>query len=143
MGLYNILDADLSAYTVLVADDIALHLTMVKTMLSRYNFKVVTASDGQEAIDKIAQYKPALLLVDLMMPVLNGYEVIRKVRRNPEYSSMRIVVLSALNANESIAEALTLGADEFITKPVIQQRLYDSVSKQFELILAMGADAKE
>lgn len=143
MGSYNILDADLSSYTVLVADDIALNLLMVKKMLSRYNFKVVTASDGQEAMDMIAEYKPALLLVDLMMPVLNGFEVISKVRSNPDYTSMRIVVLSALNASESVIEALTLGADEFITKPITLQRLYDSVSKQFELILAMGADAND
>lgn len=143
MGSYNILDADLSSYTVLVADDIALNLLMVKKMLSRYNFKVVTASDGQEAMDMIAEHKPALLLVDLMMPVLNGFEVISKVRSNPDYTSMRIVVLSALNASESVIEALTLGADEFITKPITLQRLYDSVSKQFELILAMGADAND
>lgn len=141
MGVYNILDADLSSYTVLVADDIELNLLMVKKMLAKYNFRVLTASDGQEAMDMIAEHKPALLLVDLMMPVLNGFEVISRVRSNPEYSSMRIVVLSALNASESIIEALTLGADEFIAKPITLKRLYDSVSKQFEMILAMGADA--
>jgi DNA-binding response OmpR family regulator len=78
-----------------------------------------------------------------MMPVMNGFEVIGKVRSDDEYSQMRIVVLSALNASESVVEALTMGADEFITKPITMQKLYDSVSKQFELILAMGADAKE
>lgn len=142
MGSYNILDADLSAYTVLVADDIALNLLMIKKMLAKYNFKVVTAADGQEALDMIDEYKPALLLVDLMMPVLNGYEVIEKVRSNPDYASMRIVVLSALNTNDSIVKALNMGADEFITKPILMERLYNSVSKQFELILAMKADAE-
>lgn len=143
MGIYNILDEDLSEYTVLVADDIELNLVMVRKMLSRYNFNVVTAQDGREVLDKIAKYKPALLLLDLMMPVMNGFEVIGKVRSDDDYSQMRIVVLSALNASESVVEALTMGADEFITKPITMQKLYDSVSKQFELILAMGADAKE
>ena len=142
MGSYNILDADLSAYTVLVADDIALNLLMIKKMLAKYNFKVVTAADGQEALGMIDEYKPALLLVDLMMPVLNGYEVIEKVRSNPDYASMRIVVLSALNTNDSIVKAFNMGADEFITKPILMERLYNSVSKQFELILAMKADAE-
>lgn len=142
MDSYNILDADLSAYTVLVADDIALSLNMVKKMLARYNFRVVTASDGQETLDAIEKYKPAMLLVDLMMPVLNGYEVIERVRSNPDYASMRIIVVSALNSNDSLVRALNMGADEFITKPIIMERLYDSVSKQFELILAMRADAE-
>ena len=60
MGSYNILDADLSAYTVLVADDMALNVLMVKKMLAKYNFKVVGAQNGQEALDMIAAYKPSL-----------------------------------------------------------------------------------
>lgn len=138
MGVYNILDADLSAYTVLLADDIELNLVMLKKMLSRYNFNVVTALNGQEALEKIAESKPALLLLDLMMPVLNGYEVISKVRENPEYSSMRIVVISALNTNESVERSLSLGANDFIAKPILMERLYDAVSRQFEAVLAIG-----
>lgn len=141
MGVYNILDADLSAYTVLLADDIELNLVMLKKMLSRYNFNVVTALNGQEALEKIAESKPALLLLDLMMPVLNGYEVISKVRENPEYSSMRIVVISALNTNESVERSLSLGANDFIAKPILMERLYDAVSRQFEAVLAIGGGA--
>ena len=138
MGAYNILDADLSAYTVLLADDIELNLVMLRKMLSRYNFNVVTASNGQEVLEKIVESKPSLLLMDLMMPVLNGYEVIGKVRENPEYSSMRIVVMSALNTNDSVDRSLSLGANDFIAKPILMGRLYDAVSRQFEAVLAMG-----
>ena len=136
--MYNILDADLSAYTVLLADDIELNLIMLKKMLSRYNFNVVTALNGQEALEKIAENKPVLLLLDLMMPVLNGFEVISKVRENPECSSMRIVVVSALNTNDSVERALDLGANDFIAKPILMERLYDAVSRQFEAVLAAG-----
>ena len=132
MGVYNILDADLSAYTVLLADDIELNLVMLKKMLSRYNFNVVTALNGQEALEKIAESRPVLLLLDLMMPVLNGFEVISKVRENPEYSSMRIVVVSALNTNDSIERALSLGANDFVAKPILMERLYDAVSRQLK-----------
>ena len=138
MGVYNILDADLSAYTVLLADDIELNLVMLKKMLSRYNFNVVTALNGQEALEKIAESRPVLLLLDLMMPVLNGFEVISKVRENPEYSSMRIVVVSALNTNDSIERALSLGANDFVAKPILMEHLYDAVSRQFEAVLATG-----
>ena len=141
MGVYNILDADLSAYTVLLADDIELNLVMLKKMLSRYNFNVVTALNGQEALEKIAESRPVLLLLDLMMPVLNGFEVISKVRENPEYSSMRIVVVSALNTNDSIERALSLGANDFVAKPILMERLYDAVSRQFEAVLATGDGA--
>ncbi len=138
MGVYNILDADLSAYTVLLVDDIELNLVMLKKMLSRYNFNVVTALNGQEALEKIAESRPVLLLLDLMMPVLNGFEVISKVRENPEYSSMRIVVVSALNTNDSIERALSLGANDFVAKPILMERLYDAVSRQFKAVLATG-----
>ena len=141
MGVYNILDADLSAYTVLLADDIELNLVMLKKMLSRYNFNVVTALNGQETLEKIAESRPVLLLLDLMMPVLNGFEVISKVRENPEYSSMRIVVVSALNTNDSIERALSLGANDFVAKPILMERLYDAVSRQFEAVLATGDGA--
>lgn len=139
---YNILDADLSAYTVLVADDISLNLTMVSKMLDLYNFRIITASNGQEALYRMEEFKPALILVDLMMPVMDGFEVISSVRSNPDYASVRIVVMSALNSKASIVKALNLGADEFLTKPLTMDSFYDCISKQFELILAQEADSK-
>ena len=137
MGMYNILDADLSAYTVLLADDIELNLVMLKNMLSKYNFNIVTASNGQDALDKIDYYKPALIILDILMPVLNGFEVIGRVRENPKCSSMRVVVMSALNTNEFIDRAVSLGANYFISKPIVMKNLYDVVSRQFEAVLAV------
>lgn len=137
MGMYNILDADLSAYTVLLADDIELNLVMLKNMLSKYNFNIVTASNGQDALDKIDYYKPALIILDILMPVLNGFEVIGRVRENPKCSSVRVVVMSALNTNEFIDRAVSLGANDFISKPIVMKNLYDVVSRQFEAVLAV------
>ena len=137
MGMYNILDADLSAYTVLLADDIELNLVMLKNMLSKYNFNIVTASNGQDALDKIDYYRPALIILDILMPVLNGFEVISRVRENPKCSSMRVVVMSALNTNEFIDRAVSLGANDFISKPIVMKNLYDVVSRQFEAVLAV------
>lgn len=137
MGMYNILDADLSAYTVLLADDIELNLVMLKNMLSKYNFNIVTASNGQDALDKMDYYKPALIILDILMPVLNGFEVIGRVRENPKCSSMRVVVMSALNTNEFIDRAVSLGANDFISKPIVMKNLYDVVSRQFEAVLAV------
>ncbi len=135
-------DVDLSGYKVLVVDDISLNLILVKKMLSRYNFTTITATNGQEALDMIESEKPALVLLDLMMPIMDGYEVINRLRHDSAYSSLRIVVLSALNTNDDVVKALNLGADEFLTKPITLEKLYTCVTKQFEMILAMEADAK-
>lgn len=142
MGNQNLFDTDLSAYTVMVVDDIALNLMLVQKMLVRYNFKVVTASNGVEAMDLVKTEKPNLMLLDLMMPLMDGYEVIRRIRSNPETSSIRIVVLSALNTNGNVVKALNMGADEFITKPITMDKLHASVNAQLELIRAIEADAK-
>jgi len=135
-------DVDLSSYKVLIVDDISLNLILVKKMLSRFSFSTITATNGQEALEMIESEKPVLVLLDLMMPIMDGYEVINRIRHNSAYSNLRIVVLSALNTNDDVVRALNLGADEFLTKPITLEKLYACVNKQFEMILAMEADAK-
>lgn len=73
-------DRDYSAYNVLAVDDIPLNILLVQKMLKRFNFKLRTASGGQQALDMIGQEKPDLILLDLMMPVIDGFEVIRRLR---------------------------------------------------------------
>ena len=70
-------DHDYSKYNVLAVDDIPLNLLLVQKMLSRFNFKLRTASSGQQALDAVAELKPDLILLDLMMPGIDGFEVIR------------------------------------------------------------------
>lgn len=142
MDAQQMMDRDLSAYKVLVVDDINLNLLLVRKMLGKYNFVTITAMNGQEALEKIESEKPVLVLLDLMMPVLDGYDVIRRVRADSAYKNLRIVVLSALNTNENVVKALNLGADEFLTKPITMEKLYESVNTQFEMILAMEADSR-
>lgn len=71
---------DYSKYNVLAVDDIPLNLVLVQKMLSRFNFRMRTASGGQEALDAVATEKPDLILLDLMMPGIDGFEVIRRLR---------------------------------------------------------------
>ena len=112
-------DLDLSKYTVLAVDDIPLNILLIQKMLSKFNFKLETASNGQQALDKIAAHKPDLILLDLMMPGIDGFEVIRRLRENPETADIQIVILSALNSNEDIVKGFNMGANDFITKPII------------------------
>ena len=126
---------DFSQYRVLVVDDVPLNQLLVEKMLSRYHFTVHKASNGLEAMREILVYKPSIILLDIMMPVMDGFEVIRKVRENPAYADIKIVVLSALNSNEDILKAYTLGAQDFITKPIVLDKLTNSVAKQLGIPL--------
>ena len=133
MPLYN-QELDLSRYHVLAVDDIPLNLVLIGKMLSRYNFKLKTVSGGQEALDAVAEQKPDLILMDLMMPRVDGFEVLRRLRADPETEQIRIVILSALNSNEDIVRAFQLGANDFITKPIIMEKLLTCVATQLKLV---------
>lgn len=129
-------DMDLSGYSVLAVDDIPLNLTLVQKMLTKFNFKLRTANNGKAALEEVAKEKPDLILLDLMMPVMDGFEVIRTLRDNPETADIQIVILSALNSSEDIVKGFNLGANDFITKPIIMEKLVNCVITQFKLIEA-------
>ena len=116
-------DHDYSKFNVLAVDDIPLNLLLVQKMLSRFNFRMRTASGGQQALDAVAAEKPDLILLDLMMPGVDGFEVLRQLRANPETADIRIVILSALNSNEDIVKGFNAGANDFIMKPIIMEKL--------------------
>ncbi|MBO4634581.1 MAG: response regulator [Bacteroidales bacterium] len=126
-------DYDFSAYNVLAVDDIPLNLLLVQKMLARYNFKLRTASSGQQALDAVSSQKPNLILLDLMMPGIDGFEVIRRLRNNPVTSDIRIVVLSALNSNEDVIRGFNEGADDYIMKPIIMEKLLSCVVTQLQI----------
>ena len=125
---------DYSKYNVLAVDDIPLNLVLVQKMLSRFNFKMRTASGGQEALDAVATEKPDLVLLDLMMPGIDGFEVIRRLREDPATSDIQIVILSALNSNEDVIKGFNAGANDFIMKPIIMEKLLTCVVTQMSIV---------
>ena len=129
-------DHDFSKYNVLAVDDIPVNLLLVQKMLSCFNFRIRTASCGQQALDAVAAEKPDLILLDLMMPGIDGFEVIRRLRADPATADIRIVILSALNSNEDVVKGFNLGANDFIMKPIIMEKLLNSVITQMQLVEA-------
>ena len=125
---------DYSRFNVLAVDDIPLNLLLVQKMLSRFNFKLRTAANGQLALDAVAQQKPDLILLDLMMPGIDGFEVIRRLREDPETADIQIVILSALNSNEDVIKGFNVGANDFIMKPIIMEKLLTCVVTQIQLV---------
>ena len=120
-------------YKILVVDDVPINNVLVEKMLGRYKFKMRFACNGKECMDAVAADKPNLILLDLMMPVMDGFEVLKAIKGNPELADIKIVVLSALNTNEDIVKAYNMGANDFITKPIILEKLIESVSNQLKI----------
>ena len=125
---------DYSKYNVLAVDDIPLNLLLVQKMLTRFKFRIRTAGGGQQALDAVTAEKPDLILLDLMMPGIDGFEVIRRLRADPATAHIRIVILSALNSNEDIVKGFNVGADDFIMKPIIMEKLLTCVVTQMQLV---------
>lgn len=124
---------DYSKYTVLMVDDVPINLVLVSKMLGRFNFKIRTAANGMMALDSIKEEVPDLVLLDILMPVMDGFEVLKILRADPRTKDVRIVILSALNSNEDIVRAFNMGANDFITKPIIMEKLINCVDTQLQL----------
>lgn len=120
-------DIDATKVKILIVDDIPLNVLLIDKMLSKFKFNVLKANSGTDALRIIEEEHPNILLLDLMMPGTNGYMVTEKVRQTISKEEMPIIILSALNANDDINRALTLGADAFITKPVMMEKLHTCV----------------
>lgn len=129
-------DHDYSQFNVLAVDDIPINLLLVQKMLNRFNFTLRTATNGQLALEAVAQQKPDLILLDLLMPVVDGFEVIRRLRADPATADIQIVILSALNSNEDIVKGFNVGANDFIMKPIIMEKLLACVVTQMQIVEA-------
>lgn len=102
---------------VLVVDDVAGNVILAKALLERENVAVITASNGAEAIEAVARERPDLVLLDVMMPGLDGFETCRRLKAEPDTRLLPVVLLTALGRIEDRIEGLNAGADDFLTKP--------------------------
>jgi len=103
---------------ILAVDDEETNLDFFETVLSRENFVLIKARDGIEALEKFDQCQPDLVLLDLMMPRLNGYDVCARLRRNPRAHNVPIIMLSGLEKDDTLPAAIVSGVDDFLSKPV-------------------------
>ena len=102
---------------VLIADDEQNIVISVEFLMRREGFEVSVAHDGEAALERIRADKPDLVLLDVMMPKKNGFDVCQEVRADPAYASTRILMLTARGRDTEVAKGLALGADGFIAKP--------------------------
>ena len=102
---------------VLVVDDEPNILLSLRYLMSRNGYEVCTASDGEAALEEMARAVPDLVLLDVMMPKLDGLALCKKIRANPAWAGTRIVMLTARDRDSERRTGLAFGADDYITKP--------------------------
>lgn len=109
--------------SVLIVDDEPMARTLLRLMLVRAGFEVLEAENGFEALDKVKQKQPDLVLLDVMMPGIDGFSVCEALRKNPLTIDLPIIMLSAKTDLESVNRGLRLGANKYLTKPISTEEL--------------------
>lgn len=112
---------------VLIADDEQNIVISLEFLLRREGFEVFVASDGEEALVRLRAEKPDLVLLDVMMPKMNGFDVCQAIRADPDLAGMRVLMLTAKGREAEVSKGLGLGADAYMTKPFSTKELVAQV----------------
>jgi two-component system cell cycle response regulator len=123
----EVAEADLRDSTILIVDDNAQNLELLQAYLELLPCRLVTATDGIEALAAVAEHKPDLILLDVMMPRMSGFEVCQKLKSDPATRSIPVVMVTALNEIGDIERGVESGTDDFLTKPVKKLELVTRV----------------
>jgi DNA-binding response OmpR family regulator len=123
---------------VLIVDDEPNILVSVEFLMQREGHEVATAADGQEAIDLLGEFRPDLMILDVMMPRKNGFEVCAEVRADARLSAMPILMLTAKGREAEMKKGLSLGADAYITKPFSTHELVLKVNELLGRVASEG-----
>jgi len=114
---------------VLIVDDEPNIVIPLQFLMEQNHFETLVANNGEAALEIIAKEMPDLVLLDIMLPGIDGYEVCEMVRLKPEWRHIRIIFLTAKGREVDIAKGMILGADEYITKPFSNKNILNSVKK--------------
>jgi two-component system alkaline phosphatase synthesis response regulator PhoP len=118
---------------ILVVDDNAQNLELIQAYLEDIDCEIVAAHDGVEALDAVARTKPDLVLLDVMMPKMSGFEVCRRLKKDPQTSDIPVIMVTALNEFGDIELGIDSGTDDFVSKPVNRLELLTRVRTMLKL----------
>ena len=125
-----------SEYKVLIVDDVISNVLLLKVLLTNEKFNIVTAGNGTQALEQVKKEKPDLVLLDVMMPDISGFEVAQQMKADPEMSEIPIIFLTALNSTADIVKGFQVGGNDFISKPFNKEELIIRVTHQISLVAA-------
>lgn len=120
---------------ILVCDDERHIVRLIQVNLERQGFQVVTAYDGKEGLEKVKSEKPNMVVLDVMMPYMDGFEVLKTLRRDPATESLPVIMLTAKAQDKDVFEGYHYGADMYLTKPFNPMELVTFVKR-----IAAGSD---
>jgi diguanylate cyclase (GGDEF)-like protein len=124
-------DLDFTNRLILVVDDDDPTRALLKDLCESSNFRVITAADGLEAVQQISEHKPDMVLLDLMMPLKDGFSVLKWAREDTRFAELPIIILTAMGEMDGKIRGMELGADDFVTKPFklieLQTRIHSAL----------------
>ena len=125
-----------SEYKILIVDDVMSNVLLLKVLLTNEKFAIATASNGRQALEQVEKENPDLVLLDVMMPDMSGFEVAQHLKSNPNTADIPIIFLTALNSTADIVKGVQVGANDFISKPFNKEELIIRVTHQISLVAA-------
>lgn len=125
-----------SEYKILIVDDVMSNVLLLKVLLTNEKFAIATASNGRQALEQVDKENPDLVLLDVMMPDMSGFEVAQHLKANPKTADIPIIFLTALNSTTDIVKGFQVGANDFISKPFNKEELIIRVTHQISLVAA-------
>ncbi|HLU18128.1 MAG TPA: response regulator [Edaphocola sp.] len=118
---------------ILIVDDEPNIVMALDYAFRKNDFQVFIARDGQEALDLLEKEIPNVIILDIMMPKVDGYETLRQLKQNKNLASTKVIMLSAKNKDTDIEKALNLGADAYITKPFSIKKIVEQIQELLNL----------
>jgi CheY-like chemotaxis protein len=118
---------------ILIADDNAPNVELLEAYLAGIDCDLAVAVDGQDTLDKVREFQPDLILLDVMMPRLSGFEVCKRIKDDPQTRGVMVLMVTALNELGDIERAVDAGTDDFLSKPVNRLELVKRVENMLRL----------
>jgi len=118
---------------ILIADDNLPNVELLEAYLAGMDYQIAVAADGRETLEQVARFQPDLILLDIMMPKLSGFEVCRQVKQDPATKNILVLMVTALNEQGDIERAVAAGCDDFLSKPINKLELLKRVQNMLKL----------
>lgn len=125
---------DASKYTIMIVDDIPVNTILLEKILEKEGYRLYSYNNSLQAMEAITEIVPDILLLDIMMPGLDGMAFLKRLRSNNSYDNVRIIMVTAVSEQEEISKALALGANGYITKPISPKKLIGFINEQLSQI---------